>query len=71
MTRDRCSTCKAVLLWTNHRLICPRPHCPGHAAHTNTALSTQAGHQQNPTGAAPPLRSGGFPPRRQKGRNGV
>ncbi len=25
-----CSTCNGVLLWANGRLVCPRPHCPGH-----------------------------------------
>jgi hypothetical protein len=48
MTRERCSTCDAVLLWATYRLVCPRPHCPGHpslsaASSAQGALPVAAG----------------------------
>lgn len=40
MTRERCSACGSMLLWANHRLVCPRPHCPGHqSGNTFAALA--------------------------------
>ena len=48
MTRERCTVCDAVLLWANHRLVCPRPHCP---APTN--LVAQFGLQRDQGAATP------------------
>lgn len=60
MTRERCSTCGSMLLWANHRLVCPRPHCPGHqSGNTFAALAPCAVEDGTPIRlAADTMRAG-------------
>lgn len=56
MTHPRCTTCNAILLWANHRLICPRPHCPGHSETTHKGGTQCTGTQdvQSAVDLSPP-----------------